>query len=48
MLNKYVRNNANGNVCDTVGIKIFDRGVASPYTKDVKQLYEYLYNGKYQ
>lgn len=48
MLNKYVRNNANGNVCDTVGIKISDCGVAFPYAKDVKQLYEYLYNGKYQ
>jgi len=37
----------NGNIYGTVGTKTANGGVTSPSTKDVKQLYEYLTNGKY-
>jgi hypothetical protein len=37
----------NGNVYGTVGTKTANGGVTQPTAKDVKQLYEYLNNGKY-
>lgn len=37
----------NGNVYGSVGSKNANGGVTSPSAKDVKQLYEYLENGKY-
>ena len=37
----------NGNIYGTVGTKTANGGVTSPSKKDVKQLYEYLTNGKY-
>ena len=37
----------NGNIYGTLGTKTANGGVTSPSTKDVKQLYEYLTNGKY-
>ena len=37
----------NGNVYGSVGTKTFNGGVTSPSPKDIKQLYEYLNNGKY-
>ncbi len=38
----------NGSVYGSVGTKTSNGGVTSPSPKDVKQLYEYLNNGKYQ
>ena len=38
----------NGSVYGSVGTKTSNAGVTSPSPKDVKQLYEYLNNGKYQ
>ena len=38
----------NGNVYGSVGTKTSNGGVTSPSAKDVKQLYEYQNNGKYQ
>ena len=38
----------NGNIYGAVGTKTFNGGVTSPSIKDVKQLYEFLNNGKYQ
>jgi len=38
----------NGSVYGSVGTKTSNGGVTSPSLKDVKQLYEYLNNGKYQ
>ncbi|MBO4863518.1 MAG: hypothetical protein J5517_04090, partial [Eubacterium sp.] len=37
----------NGNIYGTVGTKTANGGVTLPSRKDVKQLYEYLTNGKY-
>ena len=43
-----LRNTApNGNVYGSVGSKTTNGGVTSPSSKDFKQLYEYLINGKY-
>ena len=38
----------NGDVYGKVGKRTADGGVTSPSAKDVKQLYEYLNNNKYQ
>lgn len=38
----------NGNIYGSVGTKTANRGVILPTAKDVKQLYEYLNNGKYR
>ena len=38
----------NGNIYGSVGTKTSNGGVTLPTAKDVKQLYEYLNNGKYQ
>ena len=44
-----IRNEApNGNIYGSVGSKTSNGGVTSPTEKDVKQLYQYLNNGKYQ
>lgn len=44
-----IRNEApNGNIYGSVGRKTSNGGVTSPTEKDVKQLYQYLNNGKYQ
>ena len=40
-------NNNKGNVYGSVGSKTTNGGVTPPSAKDVKQLYEYLKNGKY-
>ena len=40
-------NPKNGNIYGSVGSKTANGGVTSPTAKDVKQLYEYLVNGKY-
>ena len=37
----------NGNIYGSVGSKTGNGGVTSPNSKDIKQLYEYLENGKY-
>ena len=37
----------NGNIYGTVGTKTANGGVTLPTEKDVKQLYEYIVNGKY-
>lgn len=37
----------NGSIYCSVGTKTSNGGVTSPLVKDVKQLYEYLNNGKY-
>ena len=43
-----IRNVApNGDIYGTVGTKTANGGVTSPTGKDVKQLYEYIVNGKY-
>lgn len=43
-----LRNTApNGNVYGSEGSKTTNGGVTSPSSKDFKQLYEYLINGKY-
>ncbi len=53
-LDGYVRNNTNPEISSTTQSAGFNNnngnvsGVTSPSTKDVKQLYEYLNNGKYQ
>lgn len=42
------RNEApNGNIYGGQGSKTANGGVTSPTAKDVKQLYDYLFNGKY-
>jgi RHS repeat-associated protein len=38
----------NGNIYGSVGSKTSNGGVTSPESKDIKQLYDYLNNGKYQ
>ncbi len=38
----------NGSIYGSVGTKTYNGGVTFPSPKDVKQLYEYLNNGKYQ
>ena len=38
----------NGNIYGSVGSKTSNGGVTSPTEKDVKQLHQYLNNGKYQ
>ena len=44
-----IRNVApNGMVYDSLGTKTYNGGVTLPSAKDVKQLYEYINNGKYQ
>jgi RHS repeat-associated protein len=43
------RNSApNGNIYGGTGSKTTNGGVTSPTTKDIKQLYDYLFNGKYR
>ena len=37
----------NGNIYGTVGTKTANGGVTLPTEKDIKQLYEYIVNGKY-
>lgn len=39
---------SNGNIYGLVGRKTVNGGVIYPQNKDIKQLYEYLNNGKYQ
>ncbi|PLR90026.1 hypothetical protein CVD25_20270, partial [Bacillus canaveralius] len=43
-----IRNVFNGNIRGGVGSKTKNGGVAVPTRNDVKQLYDYLYNGKYR
>lgn len=38
----------NGSIYSSLGTKTSNGGVTSPSAKDVKQLYEYLNNVKYQ
>ena len=38
----------NGDIRGVVGTKTNNGGVTSPTNKDIKQLYDYLYNGKYR
>ena len=43
-----IRNvDSNGNIFGVVGRSTHNGGVTPPLAKDVKQLYEYLNNGKY-
>lgn len=47
-VHKPMRNLYNGNIRGGVGTKTKNGGVTSPTWHDVKQLYDYLYNGKYR